>query len=117
MKGDTAAARDAAVRAVWLCDTLAELAASGQREFHDDLRTQWASGLGLIRIGEAIAKLPPWVTERFPDQPWRQIIGMRNYVAHQYDDIDLDLVWGTVSRDIPALRGYLVDTVIPGLGA
>ena len=117
MKGDGASAREAAARAVWLCDTLAELTAAGREEFRDDLRTQWAVGLGLIRIGEAVAKLPASVTERFPDQPWRQIVGMRNYVAHQYDDIDLDLVWGTVSRDIPALREYLVDTVIPGLDA
>lgn len=116
MKGDHASARDAALRAVWLCDTLVEMTPGGEWEFHN-LRTQWAVGLGLIRIGQAIAKLPASVTGQIQGQPWRKIVSLRSYVPHQYDDLDLDLVWATVSRDIPSLRAYLHDTVIPGLDA
>ena len=37
---------------------------------------------------------------------------MRNFAAHQYDDLDPGRVWRTVTRDVPALRTYLVDVVL-----
>lgn len=40
---------------------------------------------------------------------------MRNFPAHQYDDLDPKRVWRTVTRDVPTLRTYLADVVIPGL--
>jgi len=36
--------------------------------------------------------------ERHPEIPWRQIIGMRNWLAHGYDGIDYDILWDAVSR-------------------
>jgi len=55
------------------------------------------------------------VLAEYPGQPWRQIVGRRNFAAHQYDDLDARRVWLTVTRDVPALRAYLVDVVRPGL--
>lgn len=40
---------------------------------------------------------------------------MRNFAAHQYDDLDPGRVWTTLTRDVPTLRSYLTETVIPGL--
>lgn len=110
-------ARDAAARVVRASDVIAGIVASGEPAFHDDVRAQWAAEMGLIRIGEAVAKIPEPVRERFADQPWRQIIGMRNFAAHQYDDLDPGRVWRTLVRDVPRLRAYLTDTVIPELDA
>lgn len=39
----------------------------------------------------------------------------RNSAAHQYDDLDPQRVWRTLTRDIPALRAYLVDEMLPQL--
>jgi uncharacterized protein with HEPN domain len=36
--------------------------------------------------------------------PWRVITDMRNRVSHGYFDIDLDVVWNTVTRDLPKLQ-------------
>jgi uncharacterized protein with HEPN domain len=36
--------------------------------------------------------------------PWTKIIGMRNVLVHGYFEIDTDVVWHTVQRDIPALK-------------
>ena len=33
--------------------------------------------------------------------PWREMIGMRNVVVHDYADFDLGLVWKTVREDLP----------------
>ena len=69
----------------------------------------------LIRIGEGVNRIPDDVLLRFPGQPWRQIVAMRNFAAHQYDDLDPGRVWTTLTRDVPTLRSYLTETVIPGL--
>lgn len=108
-------ARDAALRVITVCDTLAELTQIGYEEFSRDIRSQWAVEMGLIRIGEGINRIPDEVLSRFDGQPWRQIVAMRNFAAHQYDDLDPKRVWRTVTGDVPALRTYLADVLIPGL--
>lgn len=113
MSDSKAKARDAVDLTVRMCDVLVELARMDLDAFTGDLRTQWAVEMGLIRIGEAVNRIPAEVLDRFPGQPWRQIIGMRNLAAHQYDDLDPRRVWRTATRDVPALRAYLVDTVRP----
>jgi uncharacterized protein with HEPN domain len=108
-------ARDAAERVVAVSNVLASLVPPDVDAFVADVRTQWAVEMGLIRIGEAVNRIPTEVLELFSEQPWRQIVAMRNLAAHQYDDLDPRRVWLTVTRDVPHLSVYLVETVIPGL--
>ena len=108
-------AYDAAERVIAVCDVLAELAEVGESTFLDDVRSQWAVEMGLIRIGEAVNRIPGDVLGRFAGQPWREIVAMRNFAAHQYDDLDPRRVWRTLTRDVPALRDYLATTVLPEL--
>lgn len=108
-------ALEAAERVVAVCNVVVDITKMGFEEFAADTRTQWAVEMGLIRIGEGINRIPDDVLDRFPDQPWRQIIAMRNFAAHQYDDLEPRRVWRTVTQDVPALRDYLGLTVIPGL--
>lgn len=98
-----------------MCDVLAEIIGDDLASFETDVRTQWAVEMGLIRIGEAVNRIPDAVLARFPEQPWRQIVAMRNFAAHQYDDLVPRRVWRTVTHDVPALRRYLAEAVIPGL--
>lgn len=37
---------------------------------------------------------------------WGPIKGMRNWVAHNYANISLDIVWETAVNDIPALKQF-----------
>ena len=55
-------------------------------------------------IGEAARALPEEVQALAPEIPWPKIIGMRNILVHGYFDIDTDIVWDAVHRDIPALK-------------
>ncbi len=109
--------RDAAEGVIAVCDVLAEIVGDDLTAFESDVRTQWAVEMGLIRIGEAVNRIPDEVLARFPEQPWRQIVAMRNIAAHQYDDLVPRRVWRTVTQDVPTLRRYLAETVIPGLEA
>ena len=55
-------------------------------------------------IGEAARGLPPEIRARADYIPWPKIIGMRNVLVHGYFDIDTDIVWQAVTRDVPELK-------------
>jgi len=62
-------------------------------------------------IGEAATGISTEFRKRYPDVPWNAIIGMRNRLIHGYYDIDLDIVWETVEKDIPPLVTELEKTI------
>jgi len=40
----------------------------------------------------------------YPDVPWKQIIGLRNILSHQYENIDPDIIWSVIKRHLKPLR-------------
>jgi uncharacterized protein with HEPN domain len=59
-------------------------------------------------IGEAARGVSDKVRDAHPEVSWRVITDMRNRVTHGYFDIDLDIVWNTVTRDLPKLRESVI---------
>lgn len=55
-------------------------------------------------VGEAAKKIPVDFQARHPEIPWKEMVGMRNKVIHEYFSVDLEVVWKTVKQDLPALR-------------
>lgn len=77
-----------------------------KEDFLADRRTQQAVILSLLIIGEAATKLLQSHGDFLaghPDVPWSSMKGMRNRLAHGYFDINLDVVWDTVSIALPDL--------------
>lgn len=76
----------------------------GRETFQRDelLQTWFVRHLQII--GEAARGLPDEIRARVPSVPWSGVIGMRNVLVHGYFDIDVDLVWEAVTRDVPALK-------------
>ncbi|MBD2326946.1 DUF86 domain-containing protein [Alkalinema sp. FACHB-956] len=54
-------------------------------------------------IGEAAGRISADLRTRYPHIPWVQMIGMRNRLTHAYFEVDLDIVWEVVTRDLPPL--------------
>ncbi len=54
-------------------------------------------------IGEAVKNLSPSFRERHGDVPWREIAGMRDFVAHAYFALDLDILWDAIVHEVPSL--------------
>jgi uncharacterized protein with HEPN domain len=58
----------------------------------------------LSRISEAAKKLGKQAETLAPDQPWKKIRGLGNYLRHEYDTIRRDDLWVIVRRDLSALH-------------
>lgn len=61
----------------------------------------------LLEIGEAAGGLPHELRELEPTVPWREIIGMRNWMAHRYFDTVHAYVWGAIDHDLDPLLAAL----------
>ena len=91
-----------------------ELARGKTRE---DLANTRLLQLGLVRlveiVGEAAASIPREQRAKYPGIPWQDVIGMRNKLIHEYDTVDLDILWDTVSVELPDLIMSLQAIVPP----
>lgn len=69
---------------------------------HDDVL-----GLALVRlleiVGEAAWGISEKLRSKYGEVPWRAMTGMRNRLIHGYFDVDLDMVWETVTAQLPPL--------------
>ena len=79
-------------------------------EFNDfikDRRTVDAVVRNLIIIGEAAVHLPDDICLKYPDIPWYEMRGMRNFVVHEYYQANDAIIWDTVQVDLPPLPSLL----------
>lgn len=72
-------------------------------ELASDRRTQAAVLYEIVIMGEAANRLSPEFRSNHPEIPWKDIIGMRNILAHQYEKVDTEVVWDAVRQDIPEI--------------
>ena len=71
--------------------------------FYENSMLQEACVFNLLQIGELANHLSDDFINSSPQIPWRQIIGLRNRLVHDYDGIRLTIVWETISEDFPVL--------------
>jgi uncharacterized protein with HEPN domain len=48
------------------------------------------------------------IHEQFKDVPWKMMKGIRNILAHDYFGADLEIIWKTVTNDLPVLKEQLM---------
>lgn len=73
-------------------------------EFIQDDKTSTAVVKKIEIIGEAIKNIPKEVKAEYKTIPWKDIVGMRNKITHNYFKIDYEIVWNVVKEKLPALK-------------
>ncbi len=75
--------------------------------FAQDTKTKFAVFHALEMLAEASRRVPQDIIDRNPEIPWRQIVGMRNVLAHDYLGLKLDRIYETVRVFLPDLLARL----------
>ena len=99
--------RDYAVTLGHMRDHAREAICLTQGRSRGDLEDDRLLTLALTRlveiVGEAAGRVPSSERRKYPGIDWPRIIGMRNRLIHEYDDVDLAILRRTVKEDLPEL--------------
>ena len=72
-----------------------------------------ACAFNLGQLGELSHKLSSEFQNDYLNIPWKSIYGMRNKIIHDYEGVNLKVVWETVSEDLPQLIEQLEKCINP----
>ena len=107
--------RDPGITLHQMRDHAREAMQLSQGKRRGDLDTDRVLALALIHlleiVGEAASRIAPDNRSRHPEVPWTEIIGLRHRLIHGYDQVDLDVLWQILTKDLPSLVMSL-ETVI-----
>jgi len=99
------------VRIRHILDAAREAIVFSQGRSRADLNSDRQLNLSLVRLLEIIGEAARGISTEFrqahPDLPWKSMVGIRDRLIHAYFDINLDVVWETVTDDLPSLIGQL----------
>jgi len=88
-----------------VCDKAIEFRNTTTREeFHGDWRKQMLDERLAEVLGEAVKRLPDELRNRNSQVPWKKIAGTQDYIAHGYDSVDYDVIWGVLDVEAGKLK-------------
>ena len=101
---------DVITKMISYCDDIGLLMNKYHSDFEiykTDISFQYSCNMCIIQIGELVSRLSDETLQTFKQIPWHAIKGMRNLHAHDYERVDLNIVWNTLIEDIPSLKEQL----------
>ena len=63
-------------------------------------------------LGEASNMLTEEFREAHPNTPWKQVNGMRNYIVHEYFQVDNNVVWDVITTDLLLLEKQITTDLL-----
>lgn len=78
-------------------------------EFKNNSMMVEACVFNLSQIGELANKLDKEYIIEYPDIPWFKMKGLRNRIVHDYEGVNLNLIWEIIDIDIEILRKQLLE--------
>lgn len=78
-------------------------------ELEEDVLRYYGIVKNIEIIGEAARMLTNEFKESHPEVPWRSISNMRNFLVHEYFQVDGDVVWAVIHSDIVSLKLHILD--------
>lgn len=103
--------RDLIEHILLAAERLGGISDAGRDYFEASWMVRAAAERQLEIIGEAAGKLSSELAQQRPELPLDKARAMRNFIAHDYDDIDRDLVWEAISVNAPDLAAAVSDLV------
>lgn len=74
----------------------------GREDYDADENLRLALAHLIQVIGEAARRVSTEGREAHPEIPWREVTGIRHKIVHDYMDLNEDVIWEVVMRDLPA---------------
>ena len=68
---------------------------------------RYSCDMCILQIGELTTQLSEEFKAQHSEIPWRKIKGLRNIHAHEYDNVDCDVMWEILTQNIPELKTQL----------
>ena len=82
------------------------------KDFLTDKKTITACAFTVSQIGEITKEIEEETIKKYSTIPWNSIKGMRNRIVHDYENVDLSVLWGTIKESLPDLKEKLKDILI-----
>lgn len=79
--------------------------------FENDTKPVDACVFNLSQMGELANRIDPAFAEKHSDIPWRYLYGLRNRIVHDYEGVNLQLIWEIISDDLEPLKQSLMRIV------
>ena len=99
--------KDDSTRLRHMLDSAKEVVKLASGKSKADIEKERVLNLALVRlieiVGESASRVSSESREKYPSIPWQQIIGMRNRLIHGYDEIDFEILYQTITQDLPQL--------------
>lgn len=67
-----------------------------------------ATSFSIVQIGETMKKIEPLLKDKYPELPWKKANAMRNFIVHDYDDVDSLIVYKTATEDLEELKQHIL---------
>ncbi len=83
-------------------------------DYQNDIRTVSAVERQFEVLGEAARRISTEFQLAHPDIDWRRIIGLRNIIAHRYDDVRQEILWTIIHSELTPLLAQL-EALLPPL--
>lgn len=81
-------------------------------DFLDDKKTITACAFTVSQIGELAKEISDETMQKYKNIPWSSMKGMRNRIVHDYENVDLSVLWGTVKTSLPELKEELKEIIL-----
>ncbi len=95
-------------RCLPLCEKLIRYCEGCSYEsFSGDTKLVEACVFNLSQIGELCHSVDDAFAAAHPEIPWAEMYGLRNRIVHDYEGVNLLLVWEIISEDVPELKRLL----------
>lgn len=76
-------------------------------QFPADSKLVEACVFNLSQMGELANRIDETFAAEHPEVPWKYIYGLRNRIVHDYEGVNLRLIWEIICDDLPSLRDDL----------